>query len=390
MKQTCGSVREWLGAFADGELDPGRAEQVRVHLETCAACRRELDQILALHKLTKSVEHPRLAEDYWDWHRAKVWHGIHNRKRAPMPSYRPSFAWPKLATAAAGLVVVLVVVIAGWRSLLERPGAVGRTLAERQTKAVAPVVAEPGTKRSAEVRETGRGTEGIPARVEGRFDEVAQVPAATGRDAEKVSIGYASRAAGTSGADGASKPAIASVRSSEEAELKVAAEQPDNDLASAPSGSAQHLRSSSTKPKGRIVSGPVLLDQPPLADADALDTGTVLLNVETDSSGRVLSAGVRRSSGSVRLDSVAVRQIRQSRFKAAVKNNRKVASSFEYHFRVQKKMDDLEEGQNPGIKQGPAELRESKGQQDSPTHGEKSQKPDSGSKDAPLKEKTSK
>ena len=64
MKQACGSVREWLGAFADGELDPARTEQVSAHLETCAGCRRELDQIQELHRLAKSMEHPRLAEDY--------------------------------------------------------------------------------------------------------------------------------------------------------------------------------------------------------------------------------------------------------------------------------------------------------------------------------------
>jgi TonB family protein len=400
MKQTCGSVREWLGAFADGELDSARTEQVRAHLETCAGCRRELDQIQELHKLTKRVEHPRLAEDYWDWHRTKVWHGIRNRKRAPTPAYRPSFAWPKLATAAAGFVVVLVVVIAGWRTLLERPGTAGRTLAERQTKAVAPVAAAPGAKRSAEVKETGKAAEEIPARVEGRYVELTQVPAATGRDAEKTSIGYASRGAGTTGANDASKPATASVRRAEEAELKVAAEQADNELASAPATAGQRLRASSGKHAGRIVSGPVLLDQPPLADADALDTGTVLLNVKTDSAGRVLSAGVRRSSGSPRLDSVAVSQIRQSRFKAAVKNNRSVPSSFAYPYRFQKKQAKPQEEQMPREKQVEREeqkpqtepkLREEhKLQPEQPAQDDKSQQQDSGKQAAPVKEKTKK
>jgi TonB family protein len=389
MKHSCGSIREWLGAFADGELDAARTEQVRGHLETCAGCRRELDQIQALHKLTKSVEHPRLAEDYWDWHRTKVWHGIRNRKRAPTHSYRPSFVWSKLAAAAAGLVVVLVVVIAGWRTLLERPGTAARTLAERQTKAEAPVASVPGTKRSAEVKETGKATEGIPARVEGRSDELAEVPAATGRDAEKTSSGYASRGAGTSGANDASKPATASVRRFEQ-ELKVAAKESTNELASAPSAGAQHFRSSSAKPKGRIVSGPVLLDQPPLADADALDTGTVLLNVKTDSAGRVLSAGVRRSSGSPRLDSVAVSQIRQSRFKAAVKDNRSVPSSFQYPYRFQRKQAKPQEQQEPQSEQKAREEHKLQQEQNQPTQDDKSQKQDSGKQATPLKEKTKK
>jgi len=389
MKQMCGSVREWLGAFADGELDPARTEQVRAHLETCAGCRRELDQIQELHKLTKSVEHPRLAEDYWDWHRTKVWHGIRNRRRAPTPSYRPSFAWPKLATAAAGFVVVLVVVIAGWRTFLPRQSPlqpVGELPSALQRVAEQPVAAAPGARSSAEVKETGKVAEGIPARVEGRSDELARVPAATGRDAEKTNVGYADRSARTTGATAASKPAAAPVRRSEEAEMKVAAEEPDKELASAPSAGAQHVRSSLAKPKGRIVSGPVLLESPPLADADALDTGTVLLNVKTDSAGRVLSAAVRRSSGSLKLDSVAVRQVRQSRFKAAVKNNRNVPSSFQYPFRVPKRQAKPQEQQKPQTEQKPREVQKPQGQQSAPAQDDKSQKQDSGKKDKPQRE----
>jgi TonB family protein len=389
MKQRCGSVREWLGAFADGELDQERAEQVRVHLETCAGCRRELDQVQELNRLAKSVEHPRLAEDYWDWHRTKVWHGIRNRKRAPMLSYRPSFAWPKLAAAAAGLVVVLVVVIAGWRTLLERPGTVGRTFAERQTKAEAPAAAAPGPGRPAEVNEAGKVTEGIPARVEGRSDELAQVPAATGRDAEKTSVGYAAKGGGATGATVASKPSIAPVLRSE-SELKVAAEQPGEELASAPATAGQNMHASSGKHMGRIVSGPVLLESPPLADADALDTGTVLLSVNTDSAGRVLNAGVRRSSGSARLDSLAVRQILQSRFKAAVKNNRSVPSSFAYPYRFQKKQTKPQEQQTPQEKRVQREVQKPQKQQDVPAQDDKSQKQDSGKQAAPVKEKTRK
>ena len=40
---------------------------------------------------------------------------------------------------------------------------------------------------------------------------------------------------------------------------------------------------------------------------------------------------------SAKLDSLAVRQMRQSRFRAPLKRNRRVASSFEYPFRLQKK-----------------------------------------------------
>jgi TonB family protein len=85
------------------------------------------------------------------------------------------------------------------------------------------------------------------------------------------------------------------------------------------------------------VSGPVLLESPPMPDLDILDTGTVLLNVTTDSNGLVMGAVVSQTSGSVLLDSIALLQVRQSRFKAPVKDSRRVPASFEYPYRFQKK-----------------------------------------------------
>jgi TonB family protein len=358
MKQKCGSIREWLGAYADKELDQARADQVVRHLETCADCRRELDQILELSRLAKGVEHPRLADDYWDWQRTRVWRGLRERRRAPMPSYRPSFVWPKLAAAAAGFVIVLVVVLAGWRTLLQRPGTVGRALSEPKTTSEAPVAAAPVARRSAESDEAEKAAGGTFAKAEGRSDEFARVPATAVRDAEKAKVGYAAKGAGrTAGTAVAAKPATAPVRRSAP-EMEVAAEEFREELSAAPSASGQHVRVSSDKQKGRIVSGPVLLESPPLPDADALDTGTVLLRVRTDSAGRVLNAAVRRSSGSSKLDSVAVRQIRGSRFKAAVRNNRSVASSFEYPFRVQKRQTRSVEMEKPTVEEAKPDKRE--------------------------------
>jgi TonB family protein len=134
------------------------------------------------------------------------------------------------------------------------------------------------------------------------------------------------------------------------------------------------------------VSGPVLLDQPPLANADALDTGTVLLSVKTDSAGRVLSAAVRRSSGSPKLDSVAVRQIRQSHFKAAVKNNRSVPSSFEYPYRFQKKQAAPKEQPKPQAETKQPVERKVREKQNQPVQDDKSQKQDSDKQDKPQRE----
>jgi TonB family protein len=336
MKSACDPIREWLGAFVDKELDPARAEQVRTHLETCADCRRELDQIQELHRLAKSVEHPRLAEDYWDWQRTRVWRGIRDRKRAPTPWYRPTFVWPRLAAVAAGVVVVLVVAISGWRSFLPKSGLmqpVGELTSEPKRAAEQPVAALPGARSKTAAGKVAEPVADV-ARVgaEGRIDGLAQAPAGAARDAEKTEVGYAGKGAAAGAAT--SREATAP-RRGDVAEMEAAARK-DEGLVAAPATGGPQVLASSRK-ENRIVSGPVLLESPSLPDADALDTGTVLLSVNTDSTGRVLSAGVRRSSGSAKLDSLAVRQMRQSRFRAALKKNRHVASSFEYPFRLQKK-----------------------------------------------------
>ena len=344
MKSACGSIREWLGAFADNELDQARAEQVRVHLETCADCRRELDQILELNRLTKSVEHPQLADDYWDWHRVRVWRGIRERKHVPTPWYRPTFTWPRLAAAAAGVVVVLVVAISGWRAFLPKPASMrpaGEVASELKTAPERRVGAAPGAKPSAGSEEAGPVADAARAKAESRVEGFAQAPAGAAREAEKTGVGYAAKGGVTSGTASAEEPSAAPRRKGV-TEMEVAADH-DEGPAVPLVGEPQLLVSS--KKRSRIVSGPVLLESPALPDADALDTGTVLLSVNTDSTGRVLSAAVRRSSGSSKLDSVAVRQMRQSRFQAAVKKNRHVASSFEYQFRLQKKQTRAQEQQ---------------------------------------------
>jgi TonB family protein len=397
MKQKCDSIRELLGAFADGELEPDKAEQVVNHLETCADCRRELDQIRELSRLAKSVGHPQLADDYWDWHRSRVWRGIRQRKHGSEPRHRPMFVWPKLAAAAAGFVIVLVVVLAGWRTLLTEPGRERNLGPTGETPVGTQTAARPEATTSSGARQVARKAAG-PAggasqtEVEGSPDGFALAPAAAEADREEAEVGHAAK--GT-GASDAAKPVVVPPRPVGSSTKDATAEQ-GNELASTPQAE-QRLRATSRK-KSRIVSGPVLIESPTLADADVTDTGTVLLRVKTDSTGRVVGAAVSRSSGSARLDSMAVRQMRQSRFKAAVKNNRSVPASFEYPFRVQKRQTQTrtQEQQRPQQKQ---KLREESQSQQTPSQqsqqkqsagDEKSERPDSGNKDLPLKEKTSK
>ena len=375
MKREGDAIRPLLGAYADKELDPARAEQVRVHLEACADCRRELAQIEGLGKLASSVQHPRLVDDYWDWHRDRVWRGILGADRRQAPNRRRSLAWARLILPAVSAAVLVFVIFAGWRMLGERSPLTGKSMvAERdltQEPASTPVATREEREPGAEAKSAGAGA----AAGEGK----SQV-AAVGRGTEKIDVSYAGRGA-AGAASGAKRSNATGLGGTPESEI--AADELGKALVSAPPAAGQSVGASSRK-GGRIISGPVLLESPSLADADALDTGTVLLSVKTDSAGRVLSAAVRRSSGSARLDSVAVRQMRLSRFKAAVKNNRSVSSSFEYPLRFQKKQ------AQPQVQQKPQTEQKPQGQQNAPTQDDKSQKQDSGNQSAPLKGKTTK
>ena len=51
----CEKIREWMTAYLAGELSPEDAAVLRVHLETCPACREEWKELSAAWNLTKSM-----------------------------------------------------------------------------------------------------------------------------------------------------------------------------------------------------------------------------------------------------------------------------------------------------------------------------------------------
>jgi anti-sigma factor RsiW len=48
-------IRRMLSAFLDGELTQVEQQRVRVHLEDCAACRREYEEMARLQEMTRSL-----------------------------------------------------------------------------------------------------------------------------------------------------------------------------------------------------------------------------------------------------------------------------------------------------------------------------------------------
>jgi TonB family protein len=125
MKDDCRPTREQLERFLDGELDPRSTARVAAHLAGCPDCRHELEALRAINHLVRHDEPPPLAEDYWDWHRREVWRRLRSDRRArPEPVTGRRFPWLRLATVAAGVAVVMIATVGGWRVLT---GGAGRT-----------------------------------------------------------------------------------------------------------------------------------------------------------------------------------------------------------------------------------------------------------------------
>jgi anti-sigma factor RsiW len=110
--KTCDDIREFLGAWLDGELGQSDADAVRSHVEGCAACSEERRQ---LEKLAVSINQIMTAQQTIAFE--PFWRGLERRiveKRSWRAEFidrlRASFAGPKLAwsiPAVIGLAIAL-------------------------------------------------------------------------------------------------------------------------------------------------------------------------------------------------------------------------------------------------------------------------------------------
>ncbi len=96
MQAKCEEVREQLSAWLDGELAEAERARVAAHLDSCAACRRELAQLTALNAALAELAAP-------------VPSGLAERVLARVqPSRR--YWWQNLALAAS---LVMGIVLGG-------------------------------------------------------------------------------------------------------------------------------------------------------------------------------------------------------------------------------------------------------------------------------------
>ena len=108
---TCVEIREFIGAWLDGELSGAGADAVRLHLETCLVCGEERRQLEKLNTAMKDVFE---SEDY-RLDAQLFWHGLRQRIAANRPWHSdlaewagPIFRAPSFGWAVPAVIVLLI------------------------------------------------------------------------------------------------------------------------------------------------------------------------------------------------------------------------------------------------------------------------------------------
>jgi anti-sigma factor RsiW len=107
----CENVRELLGAWLDGELNPGDASSIQLHVDQCAACNRERQQLDRLQSVIAGVVGAGAAEIAFE----PFWQGVQQRIserstwRARLPGwFESAFSPLRLAWAVPAVIALLL------------------------------------------------------------------------------------------------------------------------------------------------------------------------------------------------------------------------------------------------------------------------------------------
>jgi anti-sigma factor RsiW len=113
----CEDFRQYLAAYADGELRGKFQERVRLHIETCERCRSECASLAGVVKLYRESAPGEVPAQEWEKVSAalekRLWASAPERVTAGARAVRrPFFGWwvfPATALAAAVLLVAVFV-----------------------------------------------------------------------------------------------------------------------------------------------------------------------------------------------------------------------------------------------------------------------------------------
>lgn len=102
----CRQCDNYLSAFADGALNPRDQSAVQAHLSSCAGCRRQLEEIVALKKLLGGAATPQPRRDFWNAALSHVAPAAERRRRTVRAVMRLRLAGVAIAAAVIGLSVL--------------------------------------------------------------------------------------------------------------------------------------------------------------------------------------------------------------------------------------------------------------------------------------------
>lgn len=97
----CQQIQELLSAYLDGEVEPSQQAQIKAHLEDCATCRCQWEDLVASVTLLRGLPEVSPPESF----REQLLHKLEGQ-RLYAPRRRFRLGWPKFIAAATILVVV--------------------------------------------------------------------------------------------------------------------------------------------------------------------------------------------------------------------------------------------------------------------------------------------
>jgi putative zinc finger protein len=111
MIKRCENIRDRIGAWMDGELSRSSAEEVRVHLENCLACREERRQLEKLQASLKEVLVARPPNVSFE----RFWFGVEQRINRKRVWHEDFFGWvhdlltpPQLAWLVPAVIILVL------------------------------------------------------------------------------------------------------------------------------------------------------------------------------------------------------------------------------------------------------------------------------------------
>jgi anti-sigma factor RsiW len=111
MIKRCEDIRDRIGALVDGELSRSGAEEVRVHLESCLACREERRQLEKLQASLKEV----LVAGPSNVSFERFWSGVEQRINRKRVWHEDFFGWvrdlltpPQLAWLVPAVIILVL------------------------------------------------------------------------------------------------------------------------------------------------------------------------------------------------------------------------------------------------------------------------------------------